>query len=682
MKFFKKLFVFLLVLPLAFSVVSCGDKDDESGSETPGQQQTTPSAPTDTSNVFFVSYDYDLPEDYSYLLTNPARTSGNVGENLVCLNVTGAGLADYFMGWYNSNDEEKQVVSTITGTKGEQITLKALWNEDKLEKYYYSQELTFEIESGAENVATVSGWTGDGDKVIIPEIYMYNETEYRVNAIADSVFEEKGITTLLNHAKNYSIGEKTFKGSNFDSFDFSTVTAIGSNAFENCVNFTSVELGESVAYLGDNVFAGCSNISEISVPSLYHELGRNTSFIGYFGDVRNSVTKVTLGDQIEAIPSGYFEDWANLETIELGDSIESIGNYCFDGCENLENIVGFENLNPELFTKYSIRETKFFKNLTEPLIMQDVLVLAPATVDEVLVIRDGVTKIQKDAFALNSSLKQVTIPSTVVSIGEGAFSRCSNLEKVVFAENSNLTTLETQVFSYCKKLTSINITNLKALETISYNAFDSVSVSNFVIPATVENVSTTAFYNAAVVSFEVQTGNTKVVAQDGVLYLVDGPDKTLVSYPKLKTGEMFIMPEDVTVIGDFAFINSAYLQWIYVTQASLEFASLYVFDGAVNNISIIAEKDTIVSPSYLNEVYYMLTDGYTYILDASGVSLSLGADFEPIEDASNYFVKIEVAGAESTYRYFIFSVSSETAGQDVTYSINENSVVELTEYFA
>ena len=679
MKFFKKLFVFLLVLPLAFSVVSCGDKDSDSGSETPSQQQTTPSAPTDTSNVFFVSYDYDLPEDYSYLLTNPARTSGNVGENLVCLNVTGAGLADYFMGWYNSNDEEKQVVSTITGTKGEQITLKALWNEDKLEKYYYSQELTFEIEAGAENVATVSGWTGDGDKVIIPEIYMYNETEYRVNAIADSVFEEKGITTLLNHAKNYSIGEKTFKGSNFDSFDFSTVTAIGSNAFENCVNFTSVELGENVAYLGDNVFAGCSNISEISVPSLYHELGRNTSFIGYFGDVRNSVTKVTLGDQIEAIPSGYFEDWANLETIELGDAVESIGNYCFDGCENLENIVGFENLNPELFTKYSIRETKFFKNLTEPLIMQDVLVLAPAVVDEVLVIRDGVTKIQKDAFALNSSLKQVTIPSTVVSIGEGAFSRCSNLEKVIFVENSNLTTLETQVFSYCKKLTSINITNLKALETISYNAFDSVSVSNFIIPSTVETIAPTAFYNAAIVAFDVQDGSVSFVDTDGVLYMVDGSTKTLVSYPKLKEGRMFVMPLDVTNVAEFAFNYNQNLQWIYVSQEDLIFNSVYVFDGANNNILIMAESSTVVSPSYLNVVYYMLTEGYTYTLDLNGFTIALDSNFVPVEDSYEYFVKIQVS---ESYRYFIFSVTAEVSGDTTTYFVDSNSVVEMTEYFA
>lgn len=679
MKFFKKLFVFLLVLPLAFSVVSCGDKDDDSGSETPSQQQTTPSVPTDTSNVFFVSYDYDLPEGYSHLLTNPAKTSGNVGDSLVCLNVTGAGLGDYFMGWYNSNDEEKKVVSTITGTKGEQITLKGLWNEDKLDKYYYSPELTFEIEAGAEDVATVTSWTGSGDKVIIPEIYMYNETEYRVNAIADSVFEEKGITTLLNHAQNYSIGERTFKGSNFDSFDFSTVTAIGSNAFENCVNFTSVELGENVAYLGDNVFAGCSNISEISVPSLYHELGRNTSFIGYFGDVRNSVTKVALGDQIESIPSGYFEGWTKLETIELGDSVESIGNYCFDGCENLENIVGFENLNPELFTKYSIRETKFFNNLTEPLIMQDVLVLAPATVDEVLIIREGVTKIQKDAFALNSSLKQVTIPSTVVSIGESAFSRCSNLEEVIFTENSNITTLESQVFSYCKKLTSINMTNLKALETISYNAFDSVSVSNFVIPSTVETIATTAFYNAAIVAFDVQDGSASFVDTDGVLYMIDGQTKTLVSYPKLKEGRMFVMPIDVTNVAEFAFNYNQNLQWIYVSQADLIFNSVYVFDGANNNILIMAESSTVISPSYLNVVYYMLTEGYTYTLDLNGFTIALDSNFVPVEDSYEYFVKIQVG---ESYRYFIFSVTSEISDGTTTYFVDSNSIVEMTEYFA
>jgi len=681
MKLFKKLFVFLLVLPLAFSFVGCGKDDDGTENNTPSQEQ--PSTPTDTSNVFFVSYDYDLPEGYEYLLNNPARTSGNVGDNLICLNVNGAGLADYFEGWYKSTDEDKTVISTITGEKGEQITLKGLWNKEKLDKYYYSAELGFEIDSSDGNVATVSSWTGTGDKVIIPEIYKVESTEYKVNAIGDSVFENSGIKTILNHAKDYSIGERAFKGTDLESFDFSSVVSIGSNAFENCTGFTSIDIDENVESLGDNVFAGCSNITEVKTASLFDEMNRNLTFIGYLGDIRASVTKVVLtGDAIEKIPSQYFENWTKLETIELCESLDSFGNYCFDGCEKLENIVGLENLNPELFTKYSINETKFFKGLTEPLVMQNVLVLAPAIVDETLVIKEGVNKIQKNAFAQNSSLKEVTIPSTVVSIGENAFSGCSNLQKVTFVENGNLAVLDAYVFAYCNKLADVNITNLKVLKTISNNVFDSVAISNFVIPATVETISATAFYNAAVASFEIQGTSLNFVTQDGVLYEVEGEEKTLLAYPKYKTGDMFVLPEDVANVSSFAFVNNMYLQWIYVAQEELNFDSIYVFDGAMYDISLIAENSTIVSPSYLNRVYYLVDENVTYFVDANGVNLDVSSNFELIEGSYDYFFIMEIPGEPVTYRYFIFSVDVQGSDDDVVISVNDETVVEMTEYFA
>lgn len=678
MKLFKKLFVFLLVLPLAFSFVGCGKDDDGTENNTPSQEQ--PSTPTDTSNVFFVSYDYDLPEDYKFLLENPATQSAQVGNNITCPAVSDVGLTDFFLGWYTSSDEK---MTAVSGVKGEQINLTGKWDMASLEKYYYSAGLIFETFEGAENTAKITGYTGNSGSVVIPETYKVGQEEYRVSAIGDSVFESKPLGKLLNNAKNYSIGNNTFKNADLVGYDFTEVTSIGSNAFENCSRIQKVVLPENVEVIGDDVFAGCSGITEIETARLYNELNRNMGFAGYFGDVRSSVKKIKLtGEVIEVIPTQYFEDWTVLENFELNETISVISAYSFKGCTNLEQIVGFENIDPETFSKEAITDTKYFKNLTEPMILQDVLVLAPANVNPVIVIREGVTKIQKNAFALNSSLKEVTIPSTVVSIGEGAFRRCTNLEKVNFVTNSNLTKLEDTVFAFCSKLETIDLSKLLTLNSIESSAFEAVKVSSIAIPSTVEFIASNAFYNASVVSFEILGESQSFEVEDGVLYSIDNAKKTLLSYPKLKTDAMFVVPEDVTNIGEFAFVNSTSLQWIYVAHDELVFNSTRVFENANYDILIMAESENILSPSFLNVVYYLLEDNFTYTLDLNGATIALTADFEPVEDIYEYFVKLEVPGDTITYRYFIFTISLVDNGDDVTASVNQGTVVEMTEYFA
>ena len=54
-------------------------------------------------------------------------------------------------------------------------------------------------------------------------------------------------------------------------------------------------------------------------------------------------------------------------------------------------------------------------------------------------------------------MKSVTIPSSVTSIGEYAFSGCSNLESVVFEGNSQLKTISGRAFQNCSSLKSIII---------------------------------------------------------------------------------------------------------------------------------------------------------------------------------------------------------------------------------
>ena len=93
----------------------------------------------------------------------------------------------------------------------------------------------------------------------------------------------------------------------------------------------------------------------------------------------------------------------------------------------------------------------------------------------------------------NTNLIEITVPSSVTSIGEGAFMGCSSLTKLDFAENSNLTTIVKGAFWGCTKLPSMDLSNLTALKEIGENAFKTCTFTSFVFPSTVEKIGNSIF---------------------------------------------------------------------------------------------------------------------------------------------------------------------------------------------
>ena len=68
-----------------------------------------------------------------------------------------------------------------------------------------------------------------------------------------------------------------------------------------------------------------------------------------------------------------------------------------------------------------------------------------------------VKTIANEAFDSNDNIVSVTIPDSVTTIGEHAFSSCFNLKTITISENSQLTTIGEYAFRDCSSLTSIFI---------------------------------------------------------------------------------------------------------------------------------------------------------------------------------------------------------------------------------
>ena len=90
---------------------------------------------------------------------------------------------------------------------------------------------------------------------------------------------------------------------------------IGSLAFSDCENLTSVVIGDSVTSIGDDAFSGCKNLTSVEIP--------------------NSVT--SIGD-------GAFCYCSYLKSVTLGANVASIGSGAFNGCSSLKTIINYSKL--------------------------------------------------------------------------------------------------------------------------------------------------------------------------------------------------------------------------------------------------------------------------------------------------------------------------------------------------
>ena len=105
-----------------------------------------------------------------------------------------------------------------------------------------------------------------------------------------------------------------------------------------------------------------------------------------------------------------------------------------------------------------------------------------------------VTSIGNFAFSRCSSLKSVTIPSSVKSIGSSAFFNCTSLTSVMIPDS--VTSIGNSAFSRCSSLTSVTIPD--TVTSIRNYAFENCSsLTSVTIPDTVTSIRNYAFKNCS-----------------------------------------------------------------------------------------------------------------------------------------------------------------------------------------
>ena len=109
---------------------------------------------------------------------------------------------------------------------------------------------------------------------------------------------------------------------------------------------------------------------------------------------------------------------------------------------------------------------------------------------------EDVATFSSGVFASQNTLKNVTFPSTITSIGSYAFSSCSELTSIDLSKCASLTSIGEWAFNRCSGLTSIDLSGCTSLTTISgVNTFGwCLSLTKIILPISLISINSSPFY--------------------------------------------------------------------------------------------------------------------------------------------------------------------------------------------
>lgn len=341
--------------------------------------------------------------------------------------------------------------------------------------------------------------------------------------------------------------------------------------FTSCKNLTKVIFQDGMVTIPKFMLNDAGSIKEVTIPDSVTSIGERA--FKKLGQLKS----VTLPKNLTAIEQGAFDGCSSLASITFPETLTTLGSYSFQACNRLTEVTlpkSFTTVDEDLYDKSPFTKCE---NLTK------------------VVFEEGIVNIP--AFTLNgaSSVKEVTLPDTVTSIGGSAFKQLGQLENITLPKN--LTAIGQNAFGGCSSLASITFPEtLTTLGSYSFNACN--RLTEVTLPKSFTTVDTDLYDKSP---FEACEKLTKVTFQEGAVIV---PEYILNNVTSVKE---VVIPSSVTSIEGSAFKNITKNITIYgYTNSSAEtyakkneiqFVSIGVADPNATAPATTAPEPTATAPA-------------------------------------------------------------------------------------
>ena len=271
------------------------------------------------------------------------------------------------------------------------------------------------------NTVNLNKWgTKGSSKAEIPSKVTYEDVEYTVTGIL-------GTATENADQPNMSVF-----GSNVTEVVIpNTVTSIGACAFWYCENLASVTIPSSVTAIGDNAFLG-SALTSVTIPASVTTIGEYAFTSCY------NLTKVVAESEIPVNISGaprFGDDILQTAVLYVPNGTAAAYQNAGWGFTNIEDGSGTAiEPQPEPGKDFTDNGATYTIGDDNTVTIDIVDNISGSYEVPEKVVHNGVeyqlTGIAKGAFENQTGLTEITLPGSIVSIGENAFAGCVNLKAI------------------------------------------------------------------------------------------------------------------------------------------------------------------------------------------------------------------------------------------------------------
>lgn len=234
----------------------------------------------------------------------------------------------------------------------------------------------------------------------------------------------KSLESITIPDKVTKVGVNAFNGcANLEKVEIlGNVDTIDMQAFCYCTNLKEIVLPSTVTTINSSAFCGCSSLEQIIIP-------KAVTTIGYYAFKECSNLRIYCETQ-DNIQEGWHEDWNHSDCPVYYNYNTDNGGVTEDGFQwklNGNNIV--------TIIRYALKNASvIIPSEIEGYEVQSIgeFAFAYLTTLESIEISKGIKDIEDIAFIGCSSLKKVTVPNTIDSIGSGNFNDSLFMQEVYY----------------------------------------------------------------------------------------------------------------------------------------------------------------------------------------------------------------------------------------------------------